>query len=285
MGDTTGWSKRISQGCFDNIDHEWMIRMLAERIEDRARRRVIKPWLNAGVLDTDGQGLHPVTGTPPGGSSHPSWRMWTCTRPWRCGSKRWSSPRVEERHVGAGTQTLSWCSERPPEAERFYPRLGQRLGKCGLELSAEKTRVMPCSRQPPAPKTSFECLGFECRWDKDRAGKAPVTRRTARKKLRNSLKRCTHRCREHRHLRLGVLLARLNAKLRGSYHDDGVPGHSAGLTPCFSQALGILQKWLNRRRQRRRYQLGGLSRAAGARQRRTTTDRGATPDQRGRLSG
>jgi retron-type reverse transcriptase len=54
-------------GSFDTIDHAWMLRMLAERIEDRALRWVIKKWLKAGVLDTDGQVLHPVTGTPQGG--------------------------------------------------------------------------------------------------------------------------------------------------------------------------------------------------------------------------
>ena len=147
--------------------------------------------------------------------------------------------------------------ERQPEAERFYTMLGQRLGKFGLERSAEKTRGMPCRRQPPAPKTSVEFLGFECRWDTDRAGKDHVTRRTARKTLRNALKRGTPWCRENRHLRLGVLLARLKAKLRGYYHDDGVPGNSAGLKQFFSQALRILQKWLNRRRQRRSYNGAG----------------------------
>ena len=137
--------------------------------------------------------------------------------------------------------------------------LGQRLGKFGLELSAEKTRVIPFSRQPPAPKTSFEFLGFEFRWDKDRAGKDHVTRRTARKKLRNSLKRFTQWCRENRNLRLGVLFARLNAKLRGYYNYYGVPGNSAGLKQFFSQALGILKKWLNRRSQRRSYNWAGYT--------------------------
>jgi len=149
--------------------------------------------------------------------------------------------------------------ERQPEAERFYTRLGQRLGQFGRELSAEKTRVMPCSRQPPAPKTSFEFLGFEFRGDKDRAGKAHVTRRTARKKLRNSLKRFTQWWRENRHLRLGVLFARLNAKLRGYYNYYGVPGNFAGLKQFFSQALGILKKWLNRRSQRRSYNWAGYN--------------------------
>jgi hypothetical protein len=137
--------------------------------------------------------------------------------------------------------------------------LGQRLGKFGLELSAEKTRVMPFSRHPPAPKTRVEFLGFEFRWDKDRAGKAHVTRRTARKKLRNSLQRFTQWCRENRNLRLGVLCARLNAKLRGYHNYYGVPGNFASLKQFFSQALGILKKWLNRRRQRRSYNWAGYT--------------------------
>ena len=45
--------------------------MLEERIEDGAFLRLIKKWLKAGVLDTDGQVLHPVTGTPQGGIISP----------------------------------------------------------------------------------------------------------------------------------------------------------------------------------------------------------------------
>lgn len=58
-------------GCVDNIDHAWRIRMLAERIDDRALWRLIKKWLNAGVLDPDGQVLHPATATPQGGIISP----------------------------------------------------------------------------------------------------------------------------------------------------------------------------------------------------------------------
>jgi RNA-directed DNA polymerase len=56
---------------FDTIDHDWMVRMLAERIDDGALLRLIRKWLKAGVLDTDGQVLHPVTGTPQGGTVSP----------------------------------------------------------------------------------------------------------------------------------------------------------------------------------------------------------------------
>src|SRR4029450_12273711 len=46
------------QGFFDAIDHAWMMRMVAERIDDRALLRLIKKWLKAGILDTGGKVLH-----------------------------------------------------------------------------------------------------------------------------------------------------------------------------------------------------------------------------------
>jgi RNA-directed DNA polymerase len=55
------------KGFFDTINHDWMLRMLQERIEDGAFLRLIKKWLKAGVLETDGTVLHPASGTPQGG--------------------------------------------------------------------------------------------------------------------------------------------------------------------------------------------------------------------------
>lgn len=59
------------KGFFDNLNPEWMIQMLEERMEDGALRRLIQKWLKAGVLDTDGQVMQPVTGTPQGGIVSP----------------------------------------------------------------------------------------------------------------------------------------------------------------------------------------------------------------------
>ena len=53
---------------FDTIEPDGMVQLLAERMDDGARRRWMRQWLQAGGLDTDGQGLHPVTGTPQGGT-------------------------------------------------------------------------------------------------------------------------------------------------------------------------------------------------------------------------
>ena len=85
---------------------------------------------------------------------------------------------------------------RAEEAQRFYNELEERLRKFGLELAQDKTRVMPFSRYHQG-ETSFEFLGFEFRWGVDRKGRARLKRRTARKKLRNSLKRVTEWCRQN----------------------------------------------------------------------------------------
>lgn len=147
--------------------------------------------------------------------------------------------------------------EHQEDAERFYTVLGQRLRKFGLELSGDKTRLRPFSRRPAAAPTRFEFLGFEFHWGKDRAGKEHRKRRTSRPKLRNSLKRFTAWCKEHRQLRLRVLFERLNIKLRGYYHYYGVHGNTASLQQFFNRAIRILMKWLNRRSQRRGYNWHG----------------------------
>jgi RNA-directed DNA polymerase len=42
--------------------------MLMERIDDRPFLGLIRKWLKAGILETDGQMVHPVMGTPQGGA-------------------------------------------------------------------------------------------------------------------------------------------------------------------------------------------------------------------------
>jgi RNA-directed DNA polymerase len=144
------------------------------------------------------------------------------------------------------------------DAERFYRALAKRLGEFGLELSAEKTRVIPFQRCPPSGKSRFDFLGFEFYWVKDRGGKSQLKRRTSRKKLRNSLKRFTEWCKENRNLKPMILFKRLNAKLRGYYNYYGVIGNYASLKQFFLQAMRILFKWLNRRSQRCSYRWQGF---------------------------
>ena len=55
------------KGFFDNIQWEWLERMLEQRIADGAILNLIRKWLRAGILEEDGTVIPPQTGTPQGG--------------------------------------------------------------------------------------------------------------------------------------------------------------------------------------------------------------------------
>jgi group II intron reverse transcriptase/maturase len=241
------------RGFFDNLSHQWLMRMLAERIDDEPFLRLIKKWLKAGVLDTDGKVLRPESGTPQGGIISPvlanvylhyALDLWF--------------ERVFQRSCKGGAFLHRYADDfvcgfgRAEEAERFYNELEERLRKFGLELAQDKTRVMPFSRYRQG-ETSFEFLGFEFRWGVNRKGQAWLKRRTARKRFRNSLKRVTEWCRQNRHRRIREQVQLLNAKLRGYNNYYGVNGNRASLDEFFYHVRRIHQRWLNQRSQRHSY--------------------------------
>ena len=238
------------QGFFDNIQHEWMVEMLKERIEDGAFLRLIQKWLAVGVLDTDGQVLHPATGTPQGGIVSPI----LANVYLHYALDLWFEKVVKRECRGEAcliryADDFVCAFEHQAEAERFYAMLGERLGKFGLILSGEKTRIIEFSSLAPLGKSSFDFLGFEFRWGRDRSGKPRVNRRTSRKKLRKSKRLLAIWCRTHRNLKVKDLLRVLNAKLRGYYNYYGVIGNYRSLRLFFLEALRVLHKWLNRRSQ------------------------------------
>lgn len=60
------------KGFFDNIDHDWLLRMIEERVDDKPLLGLIDSRLKAGILETDGTVIHPQTGTPQGGVISPT---------------------------------------------------------------------------------------------------------------------------------------------------------------------------------------------------------------------
>jgi retron-type reverse transcriptase len=59
------------KGFYDHMDHEWLLKMLSLRIDDRAFLGLIRKWLKVGILATDGAVIHPEMGTPQGGNISP----------------------------------------------------------------------------------------------------------------------------------------------------------------------------------------------------------------------
>jgi RNA-directed DNA polymerase len=55
---------------FDSVDHEWLLRMLAHRIADPRVLRLIRMWLEAGILESD-EWHETERGTPQGAGISP----------------------------------------------------------------------------------------------------------------------------------------------------------------------------------------------------------------------
>jgi group II intron reverse transcriptase/maturase len=236
------------QGYFDNIGHDWLLEMLSLRIDDRAFLKLIRKWLKAGILDTDGEVRHPVTGTPQGGIVSPI----LANVYLHYSLDLWFEKVVQARYQGqalliryADDYVCAFQYRR--EAERFYRVMPDRLKKFGLQLSPAKTRTLRFSRFHPGLRRRFAFLGFELYWTRDRRGDLRVMKRTARKKLHQAKRRMTCWIKANRHLPGREFIKELNRKLIGHYNYFGLRSNEKSLHSYYGHVVGTAFKWLNRR--------------------------------------
>ena len=117
--------------------------MLRERIDDAAFLNLIRKWLKAGILDTDGKIIHPESGTPQGGIVSPVLAnvylhfvldLWF--------QKRIKAHCKGEAFILRYADDFICAFRYRDEAERFYEELTKRLTKFNLTVSAEKTKMI-----------------------------------------------------------------------------------------------------------------------------------------------
>lgn len=257
-----GWVVEADiRGFFDSISHHWMMRMLAERVADKALLGLIGKWLKAGILEEDGKVVHPATGTPQGGVISPILAniylhyvldLWVEHRVRKGNQGRMVMMRFADDFVCA--------FQYRNDAKRFEMQLSERLGKFGLAVAAEKTRMLQFSRWAPEPNEGFEFLGFEFRWVRRRTtGKMGVRRRTSPKRLQASVRVFSQWLKENYSERLSILMKDVCRKLEGYWNYYGVQGNSESLSRFYFQCRKLLFKWLNRRSQKRSYTWEGFS--------------------------
>jgi group II intron reverse transcriptase/maturase len=236
------------QGFFDNIDHDWLLLMLRERIDDAAFVNLIRKWLKAGILDTDGKIIHPESGTPQGGIVSPV----LANIYLHFGLDLWFEKLVKA-HSRGDAFILRYaddfiCAFRyRDEAERFYHELPKRLDKFNLKVAPEKTEMIRFSRFHPGMQRRIVFLGFETYWMKDSSGVVKVKQRTARKKLQSACRRIKEWIKYNRHLKGRSFIEALNRRLRGHYNYYNVPGNLKSLRRFYFWAVACSFKWLNRR--------------------------------------
>jgi group II intron reverse transcriptase/maturase len=243
------------RGFFDAIDHGWLVKMIEHRIADRRVVRHIKKWLRAGVLE-DGEKRYVESGTPQGGSISPllgnlylhyAFDLWV--EQWRRGQAR-----GEVIVVRYADDILVGFQYRE-DGERFRRELQERLQRFGLELNAEKTRLIEFGRfaaqtrkQRGAGKPeTFDFLGFTHYCGKTREGRFVVRLKSRTKRVRSKCKQVKHELRRRLHDPLPQVGAWLQQVLRGHYQYYGVPGNTRAMSNFRYQVLRLWHRSLQRR--------------------------------------
>ncbi|MEO0601954.1 MAG: reverse transcriptase domain-containing protein [Myxococcota bacterium] len=153
---------------FGTLDHGQLRDLSRQRVVDGVVVRLIGKWLRAGVL-TEGRTVHPTTGTPQGGVVSP---LLANVYLHEALDRWWIEevlPRLRGRAVlirYADDFVIDFAERR--DAERVQQVLPRRLGRFGLTLHPDKTRLVPFERPSlrgggPRPGT-FDFLGFTFHW-------------------------------------------------------------------------------------------------------------------------
>jgi group II intron reverse transcriptase/maturase len=248
------------RGFFDNIDHDWLLRMLEQRIEDKAFLGLIQKWLKAGILEEDKQVILPVTGTPQGGVVsavlanvylHYVLDLWF---------EKIVKPRCDgDALLMRFADDYVCCFQYHRDLQKLHRVMAKRLGKFNLELAMDKTRVIEFTRFKTKNSMSFIFLGFEFRWGLSRNNKPLVKMRTAKMKFQLALAAMTKWIKLERYAPDIVdIMDSLSAKLLGHFNYYGVSGNMDMLTSYYHYSCRIVFKWLNRRSQRKSYNWHGF---------------------------
>jgi hypothetical protein len=162
--------------------------------------------------------------------------------------------------------------ETKEDAQRVMDALGERLGRFGLTLHPDKTRLLPFRRPPKRQesgkgratfarslrlRSACDCvgrdfLGFTFYWARTRKGRWGMFCKTRSASLRRIIQSVYGWCRRHRHLPVAVQHKALKRRIQGHFNYFAVSGNFRSLLLVVEQARRSWYKWLRRRSQRTR---------------------------------
>lgn len=246
---------------FDTVDHKWMMKCLEQRIADPSLLRLIGRFLKAGVME-EGKYQETDRGTPQGGIISPV----LANIYLHYILDLWFEKEVKRQAKGYAQLTryaddFIVCFESEEDAKGFGERLRQRLGKFGLKVSEEKSRIIEFGRkawqraQEGGGKVStFNFLGFTYYCDKTRKWTFKVGRKTNPKKMRAKLKAMNQWLKSIRNaIEFKEWWPILKQKLIGHYRYYGISGNMRGIRIYYSQSVKLAYKWVNRRSQKKSF--------------------------------
>ena len=235
---------------FDNVDHEWMMKFLANDIQDKNFLRYVKRFLIAGIMEGT-ELIESDQGTPQGGLISPilanvylhyvlDWWFEHAVKPYLRG---------EAYYVRYADDFLI-LFQYENEAVDVLQHIRKRLSYFGLEVAEEKTRILPIGRFK-GTKDDFDFLGFTFFNAKTRQGKYCLKVRTSKKKLKAKRQMVKQWLKTRLTEPVDDTMKRIDAKIEGHCNYYGVSGNFKAIRGFSDYVKRMTYKMLNRRSQRR----------------------------------
>jgi group II intron reverse transcriptase/maturase len=238
------------KGFFDNVDHDWLMKFLENDIADKNFLRYVKRFLIAGVMEGM-ERKESDKGTPQGGQISPV----LANVYLHYVLDLWYEKVLRKRCKGevyyvryADDFLLMFQYEN--EARQVMEALKTRLGKFGLEVAEEKTRILPIGRFK-GTKEDFDFLGFTFFNAKTRDGKYRLGVRTSKKKLKAKKQEAKAWLHGNMHKRVSATMKRIQQSLEGHFNYYGVSGNFHGIQNFWEYVKYTCFRMLNRRHQKR----------------------------------
>ena len=238
------------QGCFDNFDHEALLSILGQRIKDTRIIQLIKQWLKVGIVDGNSLQIS-EKGTPQGNIISPL----LCNVYLHYALDKWLQETVRpllkgELFIIRYADDFIIGFEHEEDARRVNQTLPKRMGKYGLTIHPEKSKLISFTPEKSKKPPTFDFLGFTHYWAKSQRGNWIVKRKTRQKKMQAITQGIKDSCKIHKHEKLKAQAKRLRAKLLGLYQYFGIRGNFISIHRMYKITIYAWFKWLNRRSQR-----------------------------------
>jgi RNA-directed DNA polymerase len=245
------------QGFFDNVDHQHLLAFLNQRIADPRLLKLIEKFLDAGVM-IEGRFHETDEGIAQGSVLSPL----LANVYLHYVLDQWFEEVVKkhidgEAHLFRFADDFICCFQYADDAKRYQSTLGKRLGRFGLSLAPEKTKLIRFGRFAArdsremgegVPKT-FDFLGFTHCCGLSRAGKFKLKRKTSKKKFRAKLQAMTAWLKRHLTTPAATVWEVVQLKLRGHYQYYGINDNWPWLMKFRTATKFLLFRWLRRRSQ------------------------------------
>jgi RNA-directed DNA polymerase len=243
---------------FTSLDHGWLGKFLEHRIGDRRVLRLVQKWLDAGVIE-DGAWAECDEGTPQGATVSPLLANVYLHYVFDQWAERWRRRQARgDMIVVRYADDFVVGFEHREDAERFQAELSERLAKFGLELKAEKTRLIEFGRTAATNRAkrglgkpeTFDFLGFTHYCGKTRSGVFALKRKTMAKRMRTKLSEVKAELMRRMHLPIPEVGHWLGSVVRGHLAYFAVPGNIEAVSEFVKQVVRLWLRALRRRSQR-----------------------------------